>query len=103
MATSTTLIGACKGLIHALTVHDDPGQPPAIAARWTTCVARNAAIGQHLQGLAASSPAYDAVITALNNATHAVDGADYTNAASVNAALGQVESAQGQMGALVGA
>jgi hypothetical protein len=102
-ATSTTLIGAFKGLIHAMTVHDDPGQPPEIAGRWSACVVRNAAISQRLEDLAPSSPTYDPVITALNDATHAVDAADYTNAGSVNAALNRVESAQALMGALVGA
>lgn len=78
MASSTALMDAVRRLLHALQRAIDPSNPPDVAATLTGAVARLVAILSMLDkwnSLRPQSPAYDAVIAALDAATAALEAA----------------------------
>lgn len=96
MATKDDLLGSFGSLLDTLRQRLDPFQPGNVFREWLGMMNRAAGIARDAvrwQRLDSDSPAFDPVVTALDEATRALVIADFGDAASVLAALSRVDAA----------
>jgi hypothetical protein len=105
MTSKAELQGAFGSLLDTLQNRLDPFQTEDVVSRWTGIIARAAEVARSRgwNGLPDEDGAYDRHVAALNGASAALAGADYSDGASVHAALDLAEGALDALAALVGA
>jgi len=106
MGDKAALQGSFGNLLDMLDDRFDPLQPGDIVAQWTSIMARGAACARNIaawDALASTSPAYDSVIAALDQATRTLVTADYGNPNEVETALQATSNALNQLEGILAA